>query len=120
MTTPTPNLLAEFAKAFDALKKRWPDAPKLPEGYYLEDDLDNHYAPCMYGPEGSILGDEAALAMCVTTTMKIGQHLFAKTHDFHVDAVANGRWFWQTKTKCGYGDNLESACLAASQAMGLE
>lgn len=129
---PDPTL-ADFQRAFERVWERWPDAPRLPEGYwiYLDNDMPDYSV--MYAPTytSRCVGLPLALALCVVTAMEIGAWWMRRdfgNRSCHVYAgdTADAWWvaIWE---RGGIGDDrdgldiravsLPSACLAALVAM---
>jgi len=118
MTTPTPNLLAEFADAFAALKARWPDAPGLPEGYVILNGSmrcpyrDGDDSPTYFVPH------TPALALCLQVgTQILDRSKRAAWVEYHSD-LGKYRVVVGGVVQDGEYDTDISACLAALRAMG--
>jgi hypothetical protein len=116
MTTPTPDLIAEFAEAFDKVKARWPDAPTdFPDGLvfgtrtagrvYVWDSVCEREIPAA-----------SALALCCATAMEIG--VWADGKYFSVGGGSCDSWQWSMGEDGGQQLTLPAACLAALRAMG--
>lgn len=135
MTNPT---LAEFVEAFETIWQKHPDAPRLPDEIIVGYD-----PPCESEPGSSvfasrcsdgsmaILPDSAAIALCCTTAMRVFRYLEDLGWDggevweiaLLPSAEKRGAWYWgvfppkSSLNKWGLTDSLESACLAALNAI---
>jgi hypothetical protein len=131
MTTPTPDLLAEFAEAFAIVKAKWPDAPGLEPDYtisrfgdrvsMLKVSVDPHDGERY----GNHVDNGAALALCVVTAIKFGSWWENEHGDIAHIYTRPGEYGWLVHILGREPHNsthatLESACLAALRAMTKE